>query len=452
MTEPVTGNILLVEDETDQRRLVTDILKNAGYQVTSSESAEAAMAQLQTGQFDLVLSDWRLPGQDGMSLLQHVMQEKPHTAFIMITAYGSISNAVKAIQQGADDYLTKPFAREALLLAIHRVLRQRKLMDENRRLQEAISERDRLVDLVGKAPSMQWVFDRVTKIAPTEAVVLITGESGTGKELTARAIHTLSSRVRGPFVAVNCAAVPEGLLETEFFGAEKGAFTGADRPRKGKFEVAHGGTLFLDEVAELPRSLQPKLLRALQERTLTHVGGHRDIPFDVRLMAATNRDLALEVREGRFREDLYYRLAVVPIPLPPLRERKEDIPILIQHFLDATTRRHRLPPCKIPRHVLRTLINHSWPGNVRELANTIERLLLLSDDGQVRPEDLAFPSHETRATSFTLPAEGIHWEEHERHCLQQALDMSQGNRAQAARLLCLPYKAFLYRLEKHQLA
>jgi two-component system NtrC family response regulator len=372
----------------------------------------------------------------------------------MATAYGSIAHAVEAVRGGADDYLPKPFERGALLLAVQRTLRARALERENRRLAEEVGERDRLVELVGRSAAMQQVFRRVEKLAGTEATVLLTGESGTGKELAARALHRLSRRARGPFVALNCAAVPETLAEAEFFGAERGAYTGADRTRAGKLEAAHGGTLFLDEIGELPLPLQPKLLRALQERRFSRVGATAELESDARVIAATNRDLAAEVAAGRFREDLYYRLNVVAVEMPPLRARREDMPLLVEHLRERFDRRHGSRTEPFAPAVLRALVEHSWPGNVRELANAVERLVLLAEGGRARVEDL--PPEVTGGSRgghrFQLPPGGLSFEELERDLLAQAVEMAGGNRARAARLLGLPYKAFLYRLDKFGLA
>ena len=447
--------LLLVEDEPAQRKLVAGILSGEGYLVVACGSVEEALGVLDKQPIDIVLSDWKLPGKSGFDLLAEVRSRHQHIAFIMVTAYGSIDRAVKAVRMGSDDFLTKPYVRDSLLLAIERACKARELLDENRRLNEALGERDHLVNLVGRAPKMQVLFRRVEKIATTDATVLLIGESGTGKELTARAIHTLSRRAEKAFVAVNCAAIPEGLLESEFFGAEKGAFTGADKARPGKFEAAHCGTLFLDEIGELPLSIQPKLLRALQEGTFSRVGSIHETRVDNRILAATNRDLTAEVAAGRFREDLYYRLNVVPIELPPLRQRREDIPILIKHFLEMNARKHGIKVHKMPSRVLRQLVDFHWPGNARELANVVERLILLADNGQINPEDLppeilgkTVPNGQA---TFTIPPGGMTWDHHERDCLHQALEMAGGNRRRAARLLGLNYKAFLYRLEKHEL-
>ena len=453
----VRRTLLLVEDEPDQRALVAGMLRADGYRVVEAPRVSAACEALASQAFDAVLCDWKLPDGTGMEVLTAVRNAPlpgSGAAFIVVTAYGTIARAVDAIRAGADDYLAKPFERQALRLALDKTLRARDLEAENRRLAEALDERDRLVDLVGGAPSMQTLFRKVEKLAGTDATVLLTGESGTGKELAARALHTLSRRADAAFVPINCAAVPETLIEAEFFGVEKGAFTGADRSRAGSFETAHGGTLFLDEVGELPLLVQPKLLRALQEGRFSRVGSSHERACDVRIIAATNRDLGAEVARGAFRQDLYYRLDVVPLRMPPLRERREDIPRLVDHFVARAGRRHGIEVELLPPSVLKRLMDHPWPGNVRELGNAVERLVLLSEDGRVSADNLpdAMDARPETAGCFRLPAGGIRWEDHERDCLEQALELAGGNRAQAARLLGLPYKAFLYRLEKHDLS
>ncbi len=428
--------------------------RHRGLQRRRAGSVAEAVRELGRAPIDLVISDWRLPDGDGGALLARVRAQYPDLGFVMVTAYGTIARAVEAIRAGADDYLAKPFEAQALQLAIDRTLARRRLERENRRLAAEIGERNQLVDLLGRSAAMHTLFARVERLAGTQATILLTGESGTGKELAARALHQLSARSSQPFVAVNCAAIPEGLLESEFFGVERGAFTGADRTRAGSFEAADAGTLFLDEIGELPLALQPKLLRALQEGKVSRVGASAEIAVDVRVVAATNRDLLAEIAAGRFRQDLYYRLNVVPLALPPLRERREDIALLAEHFAARAARRHGLAQARFPAAVRKALIEYAWPGNVRELANVVERLTLLADAGEVQLEDLP-PELSGRPQGeggFRLPAQGLSWEAHEREALRQALDLSGGNRARAARLLDLPYKAFLYRLEKHGLA
>jgi len=447
-------HILVVEDEPDQRRLVARILRDHGYQASEADSLDSGRRLLGKRAIDVVISDWRLGDGTGMELLETVRADYPQSAFIMVTAYGTIARAVDAVRAGADDYLAKPFERQALILALEKALRAQRLEAENRRLTEALGERDRLVGLVGSAASMQKLFRQVEKLAGTAATILLGGESGTGKELAARALHALSKRAERPFVAVGCAAIPETLIESEFFGVEKGAFTGADRARAGSFEAADGGTLFLDEIAELPLAVQPKLLRALQEGRICRLGSSHERTVDVRIIAATHRDLAAEVEHGRFRADLYYRLNVVPLCMPPLRARREDIPRLVGHFSERAARRHELGARHFPPTVLKRLIDHSWPGNVRELGNVVERLVLLAEGDTVSAADLpaSFAPAPAERVGFQLPPGGMVWEAHERDCLRQALAAAGGNRAHAARLLALPYKALLYRLEKYRLA
>ncbi len=446
------ASLLVVEDDAAQRELIQAILRSAGYLVRATDSTESALRMLAAAPAQLVLSDWKLKDSDGMALLRSVRNDHPGVGFVLATAYGSIQHAVEAVRAGADDYLPKPFERQALLLTVEKALKARALSAENQRLSERLGEREKLVDLVGKAPSMQLLYRRIEKIAGTEATVLISGESGTGKELVARAVHRLSRRAGGEFVAVNCAAVPEGLMEAEFFGAEKGAYTGAHAARAGRFEAASGGTLFLDEIGELPLAIQPKLLRALQEGVITRVGSQREVRTDLRLVAATNRSLEAEVAAGRFREDLFYRLNVVPIALPPLRERREDIPALVEHFAARAARLHRLDPAPvIPRAVLKRLIDAPWKGNVRELGNVVERLLLLADASGISIDDLPPEPTAEPAGGIRLPAEGLSLAALEGSLLRQALERASGNRSRAAKLLDLPYKAFLYRLEKHGL-
>ena len=439
--------ILVVEDEPTLCDQLVRAITAAGHTVESASDGATAHYLGDVEDFDAVVLDLGLPTLDGLSVLRRWRAAGRTMPVLILTARSAWHEKVAGIDAGADDYLAKPFERQALLLTVERALRTRDLREENRRLNDELETRDHLLDLTGRAPAMQKLYRQIEKLAPTEAGVLIQGESGTGKELVARALHRLSRRSDGPFVAVNCGAIPEGLAEAEFFGAERGAFTGAVAARDGYFAKADGGTLFLDEVGELPPSLQPKLLRALQEGVITRIGGQREQRVDVRIVAATHRDLKQEIAASRFREDLYYRLAVVTLNTPPLRERREDIPLLVEHFVERATRQHRLSEATLPKAVLRALMERDWPGNVRELGHAVERLLLLGEDDDILEQDLP-NSDENNDGDFRLPASGLDWERMERSLLAQALEHSEGNRRQAARLLGLGYKAFLYRVEK----
>jgi len=443
-------HILLVEDDSGQRALVQDILSDAGYSVKACADVAAAQSMLAADYFDVVFSDWKLEEGTGLELLKYVRQHYSDLGFVIATAYGTIAHAVEAMQAGADDYLSKPFQRQELLLTIQKALAANQLKRQNSQLQSKLSEQDRLVDLVGQAPTMQKVFQRIERVSATDATILITGESGTGKELAARALHSLSPRKNHDFIAVNCGAIPESLAEAELFGAEKGAFTGANTTKIGKLEAANGGTLFLDEIGELPLNLQPQLLRFLQEGTITRVGSHQEIKLDVRVIAATHRNLLQQIAENEFREDLYYRLNVVPIEMPALRERKEDLPRLIKHFVQQFAKRYASETPELSKEVLKKLLDYHWPGNVRELSNLLERFFLLGDEQELLSQLQVTATIETR--QFKLPEEGIEWEAFEKSILQQALDRFAGNRTKAAQFLGLPYKAFLYRLEKYQLS
>ena len=448
--------VLLVEDEVPQRKLIAEILVREGHHVSEAGTVDEALDVVADQVPDLILCDWRMPGRDGGELLDEVRDRALGCAFIVMTAYGSIAHAVDAIRRGADDYLGKPFERDALLLAVQRVLRTRRLERENRELREVIKEGDHFGELIGRSQAMRALYRTIEKVGATDATVLVVGESGTGKDLVARTLHRSSRRVERPFVAVNCAAIPETLIESELFGHEKGAFTGAHRRREGRFEEADGGTLFLDEIASMPLQLQATLLRVLQERCFTRVGGTGEVASDVRVIAASNRDLPALVNEGGFREDLYYRLNVIPIELPPLRDRMEDVPLLAAAFLDQASARHGIEVLSLPPVVLRALMEHGWPGNVRELANAIERMVLLAEDGNPSVDDLPLEMRRSavgeEGCPFSLPADGLVWEQVERGLIRQSLERSRGNRAAAARLLGLTYKAFLYRLEKHGMA
>ncbi|MFU8857902.1 MAG: sigma-54-dependent transcriptional regulator [Deferrisomatales bacterium] len=447
------AKVLVVDDDASLRRIVEYNLAQEGHAVATAASGDDALAALAKTRFDLVVTDIKMPGMDGMDLLRRVRAAAPDTQVIMITAFGTIEMAVEAMKAGAFEYITKPFNRDELKLAVAKALRVKSLETENVRLRREVTRRYGFENIVGDSAPMQRVFRLVEKVAETDAPVLLTGDSGTGKELVARALHYRSPRAPKPFLPVNCAAIPRELLESELFGHVKGSFTGAVRDRPGKFEEAGGGTLFLDEIGELPVELQAKILRALQEREVTPVGSNQAVRVDVRIVAATNRDLEEEIEEGRFREDLYYRLAVVPIHLPSLRERPEDIPLLVAHFLKALA-----PGEKVgftPR-ALEALKRHPWKGNVRELENTVERLLILREkdvlDLEDLPEKLRRPPEEGAQAGgfqFVFPPEGVGLEEAEGALIREALRRTDWNQSRAARLLRVPRHILLYRMEKY---
>ncbi|RKY63040.1 MAG: sigma-54-dependent Fis family transcriptional regulator [Candidatus Latescibacterota bacterium] len=377
--------VLLVEDDRVARVPLRDDIAEAGYDVDEAGSAEEALELLGKKGYDVVVTDLRMPGMDGIELLERIKAESPDTEVIVITAYGTVRTAVRAMKLGAYEYLTKPFDNEELLLLLERIRRMREVMEENVRLRRRLEERYRLEDMVGKGHKMQEVFRLIRTVASSDSTVLLQGETGTGKELAAHAIHELSPRRDGPFVKVSCAALSRELLESELFGHVRGAFTSAIKDKPGKFELADGGTIFLDEVDDIPLELQVKLLRVLQEREFERVGGTMTIRVDVRVIAATKVDLLERVRRGLFREDLYYRLNVVPIRLPPLRERKEDVPLLMEHFLRKLGAEGRI---EMTPEAMKLLMDYDWPGNVRELENLVERLVVVGAGPKVGPEDL----------------------------------------------------------------
>ena len=450
-------HILVVEDEQDQREIIADILNANEHRVTEADSVEQAIVLLKEFRSkcnlpDVIFSDWKLGNLTGINLLEYVKAQKLELGFVVATAYGSVKHAVEAMNKGSDDYLSKPFQSQELLLSIKKANTAKTLRSTNAQLNSQLSEQRELVDLVGNAPCMQVVYDRIKRVSNTDATVLINGQSGTGKELAARALHQLSARRDNSFIAINCGAIPDNLAEAELFGAEKGAFTGATERKIGKIEAANKGTLFLDEIGELPLLLQAKLLRFLQEGTIVRLGSNTEVTVNARVIAATHRDLPKLIENNEFREDLYYRLNVVPLTMPSLNERKEDIPKLIQHFTAKFEKQYGCSAPALNSETKRKLFDYHWPGNVRELSNKLERFVLLADNQELisdlsKPNKNQDPAH---TGSFKLPAEGLDWEEFEHDCLKQAVNRSDGNKTKAAKLLGLNYKQFLYRLEKYQ--
>ena len=453
LAKATNTKILLIEDETDQRKIIKTILESQGYQVVDVETGEEGCELFKTSTFDIVISDWKLPGISGDEVLESLKASSPQTGFILITAHSDASHAISIIRAGADDYLPKPFDKSSLLFTVSKLLYTQQLETENVELKTQSKHRGRLLDMIGNSSAMNRLYQRIEKAAPTNATILITGESGTGKELAARAIHQLSNRATQDFMPVNCAAIPENLAEAELFGAEKGSYTGANKTRIGKLEAANNGTIFLDEIGELPLILQSKLLRFLQEGKITRVGSNQEITLNVRVVTATNRDLLHEVKEQNFREDLYYRLNVIPVTIPPLRNRQDDLIPLISHFIDYFSELHAVEHKNLSKPALKALLAYTWPGNVRQLRNSIERLVLLSLEQSISLDDVEeLELHQdSDKTKFLLPPQGINWEEHEHDFLLQALSHCNNNRTQAAKLLDLGYKAFLYRLEKHHI-
>ncbi len=389
MKEGSKGTVLIVDDEKNYLIVLEALLEDEGYQVFTADNAERGLEIALNQEIDVVVTDMKMPLMDGMVFLERLHRMKPDLPIIMMTAYGTIEKAVEAMKKGAFDYICKPFENEEFKIIIQKAIEHFRLLKQNKEMTQELIGRYSFHNIVGRSAVMQKVFYIIEKVAPSKSTVLITGESGTGKELIAKAIHYNSPRFDKPFVSVNCGALPETLLESELFGHEKGAFTGAIQQRKGRFELAHGGTLFLDEISEMPLHLQVKLLRVLQEMEFERVGGSQTIKVDVRVIAATNRELKTEVEAGRFRADLFYRLNVVNIHVPPLRERKEDIPLLINHFIEKYSKEMGISEkVRIDKEALKLLMEYHWPGNVRELENVIERALLLCSGGEIRLGDL----------------------------------------------------------------
>ena len=446
---PNRFHILVVDDEPVQREMIGGFLRKQGFEVIAADSAERALELFRQDAFDLVLSDQKMVNMSGLELLQAVHTINPETPVILITAFGTIEAAVAALKQGATDYLTKPLNLEELLYRIRKVSDRYRMINENRELREALRERHRIEGIIGESGQMLEVLSLVRRVAPSEATVLIRGESGTGKELIAKAIHFGSPRARGPLVKVNCAALPEALLESELFGHEKGAFTGAIGSRQGRFELANGGTIFLDEIGDLPLHLQAKLLRVLQEREYEKVGSSRPVQVNVRILAASHRPLEALIKAGQLREDLYYRLNVVTISLPPLRERRSDLSLLIEHFLRRYAEKNGKTMRGLTHEARDILLRYDYPGNVRELENIIERAVVLTRDDVIGIGDLPLtvqnPEVEgERETNLTVATEGL-----ERRMIRDALARSDGVQTHAAELLGISERALRYKLIKY---
>ncbi len=452
------ADLLVVDDEQSYRQLLKLVFESEGKTVLTAGSGTEALKILQNEPVQVVISDVRMPDMDGIQFLRAVRELDSSIGIIMMTAFATVETAREAFKLGADDFIQKPFDIEELQLIVKKTLEKQALIAENEAFRRAQREKGKLTNIIGVSPKMQAVFQMIELVAQVQSTVLITGESGTGKELVARAIHDLSPRAEKPFISVNCGAFTETLLESELFGYVKGAFTGATQNRKGLFEAANKGTIFLDEISETSPAMQVKLLRVLQEKRVRPVGAHEEIPIDARVIAATNRDLKTLVEEGLFREDLYYRISVIPINLPPLRERREDIPLLVEHFIKKYCQQTG-KKLTISKKAMTLLENYSWHGNVRELEHTIERAVALERTNEIQPESL--PEHianynpERIKAEFILPEEGInlfaHLENLEKTYVVEALRKTGGNQTKAAQLLKMPVRSFRHLLDKHNI-
>jgi len=448
------ARILVVDDERSMREFLEIFFRREGYGVTTAESVEQALLAVDADDYDLVITDIQMPDRSGLELLHEVREISPETPVVMITAFATTENAIAAMKQGAYDYITKPFKVDEIAVVVEKALEKKSLASENRRLRTQLRGQVRSRSLIGTSPVMQRVYELIAQVAETKTNIMICGESGTGKELVARAIHEQSDRADQPFVAVNCAAIPENLLESELFGHVKGSFTGAVQNKAGLFEMADEGTIFFDEIGELSPALQVKLLRAIQDKSIRRVGGTGDRRVDLRIIAATNRRLEEEVASGRFREDLYYRLNVIEIDLPPLRERVDDIPLLVHHFVEkyAVELGRRIRGCT--DEVLEILAGYPFPGNVRELENIVERAVALARGDVIDREALPPTVLQPRAggSQARIPAEGIDLDQvvnaYERSLIREALERSGGVKKRAAQLLGISFRSFRYRLEK----
>jgi two-component system, NtrC family, response regulator len=453
-SKPVSDSktVLLIDDDDSLRRVVEYNLREEGYRVLTAADGATGLQAFQGETVDLVLTDVRMPEMDGLELLTRLKAMQPDLPVVMLTAHGTIDSAVEAMKLGASDYLRKPFNREQLKAAVRKTLEVAALTSENRYLRQVVAERFSFASMIAGARVMRAVTDTAARVAQSDTTVLLEGESGTGKELLAKAIHFHSTRAKGPFVTINCGAIPEQLLESELFGHRRGSFTGAVADKRGKFEAADRGTIFLDEIGDLPTLLQVKILRVLQEREIDKVGETRPIRVDVRVIAATNRDLEKMIADGTFRDDLYYRLAVVSIRVPPLRERSDDIPLLVDHFLTKHAEKLGRERPTMEKAVYSAFNLYAWPGNIRELENVIERALVLDKDGMLGLDDLPerLRTREQRVANLRmeLPDEGVSLEDVERELLLAALQKHNWNQTRAAAFLNITRSALLYRMQK----
>ena len=452
------SKLLIVDDEQSYRQLLTLVFEGDGHQIRTAMNGREALEMLEAEPAEVIITDVRMPDMDGIELLRHVREFLPDVGFVLMTAFATVDTAREAFKLGADDFIQKPFDVEELKIIVKKAFERQSLITENKAFKKAQRERGSVKNIIGRSDKMQAVFSMIETVAEVQSTVLVTGESGTGKELVARAIHDLSPRAEKPFISINCGAFTETLLESELFGYVKGSFTGANTNRKGLFEAAHKGTIFLDEIGEMSPAMQVKLLRVLQERKVRPVGAHDEISIDTRVIAATNRDLKAMTADGSFREDLFYRISVIPISLPSLRERSEDIPELVAHFVkkfcEQTGRE-----CGISEKAMQFLENYAWHGNVRELEHTIERAVALERTEEIQPERL--PDHITNYNAtrinaeFDLPESGINLVSHldnlEKTYVVEALKQTGGNQTRAAELLQMPVRSLRHLLDKHEI-
>ncbi len=456
---PEDRPLLVVDDELSMREFLSVMLKKAGHEVRVADSGEEAVALLDAGErFQVVMTDLKLPGINGLEVLDHVKTVDPACQVLVMTAYASAETALSAIKKGAYDYITKPFKIDEARIAVDRALEKYRLVSENLFLKQALEQREGYGDLIGTSSAMQKVFHMVARVAPSKTTILVHGESGTGKELVARAIHRQSGFADGPFMPINCGAIPENLIESELFGHKKGAFTGAHTDQEGLFVAAEGGTVFLDEIGELPQPVQVKLLRVLQEQKIRPVGASQERQIKCRIIAATNRDLRQEVQDGNFREDLYYRLSVIPIELPPLRDRGGDVRLLLEHFLHHYAQELNNPVQGISGPAMELLLRHDYPGNVREMQNIMQRAVTLETTDFITVDSLPPELRNGRTrhpTSVQVTPDGVDMEslveDLERNLIEQALDLTDGNKTEAAKLLGITFRSLRYRLDKYNL-